>query len=149
MLKLLLVLHGLAATVWVGGMVFAHFVLRPSLLALDPPARLKAWEGVFRRFFLIVAHAVPVLLVSGYAMLFGWLGGFRGAPWPVHAMHTLGLVMAGVFAAILFGPYPAFRAALAAGDLQAAAARQARIRQLVMINLALGLVTVTVALVGR
>lgn len=149
MATLLLVLHGLAATVWVGGMVFAQFVLRPSLMPLDPPARLAVWEGVFRRFFLIVAHAVAILLLTGYAMLFGFQGGFRGTAWPVHAMHLLGLVMAGLFVAIRLGPYPAFRAALAAGDLKAAAERQAHMRQMVTVNLVLGLLTLTIALIGR
>jgi len=149
MLSALLVLHGLAVVVWVGGMAFAHLVLRPSLMQLDPPQRLAVWEGVFRRFFLIVAHAVPVVVVTGYAMLFGWLGGFRGVLWTVHAMNLLGLVMAGIFAAIWFGPYAAFRAAMAAKDYKAAAGAQAKIRQLVVTNLVLGVLTIAIALYGR
>ena len=79
-------------------------------------ARLALHEGALRRFFLIVWHAMPALLLTGWALLFFWYGGFRGAGWHIHTMHLTGLVMAGVFAALFFGPFRAFRAARAAGD---------------------------------
>ena len=45
-------LHILAAVLWVGGMFFAHQVLRPvAATQFEPPARLKMWVGVFSRFF--------------------------------------------------------------------------------------------------
>ena len=31
--------HVLAVVVWIGGMVFAHFFLRPAALKLEPPQR--------------------------------------------------------------------------------------------------------------
>jgi hypothetical protein len=34
-------LHVLAVGLWVGGMAFAHFFLRPALGTLEPPQRLK------------------------------------------------------------------------------------------------------------
>lgn len=41
LMKLLYLLHVLATVVWVGGMFFAHFVLRPIAVAqLPPPQRL-------------------------------------------------------------------------------------------------------------
>ena len=33
-------LHVSSLIVWIGGMVFAHFFLRPSLAVLEPPQRL-------------------------------------------------------------------------------------------------------------
>ena len=90
----LLALHLLGAVLWVGGMAFALLVLRPSLAVLQPAQRLALHGEVFRRFFRIVWHAMPLLLVSGYAMLFGVFGGFAGVNWAVHLMHLLGLVMA-------------------------------------------------------
>jgi uncharacterized membrane protein len=31
--------HVLSVVVWIGGMVFAHFFLRPAVAQLDPPVR--------------------------------------------------------------------------------------------------------------
>ena len=47
MMTLGLLLHSLAATVWVGGMFFAYVVLRPVAGGLEGPARLALWRGVF------------------------------------------------------------------------------------------------------
>jgi uncharacterized membrane protein len=135
--SLVLALHILCAVLWVGGMFFALAVLRPSLAALEPPQRLALHTQVFRRFFRVVWHAMPLLLLSGYVMLFGQYGGFAFAAWNVHLMHLLGLIMAGVFVVIVVGPYARFRA----GDAKAVES----IRKLILVNLVLGLVTVVVA----
>ncbi len=142
LLGLLKALHLLGAAVWVGGMFFALLVLRPSLAVLEPPHRLALHGQVFRRFFLVVWHAMPIVLLSGYAMLFLFYGGFRGVQWPVHVMHLFGLAMGGVFLAIFFGPWRALRTALAGTDRAAAAGAVDRIRKLIMVNLVLGLLTV-------
>ena len=41
---LLKALHVLAVVLWVGGMAFAHFFLRPALATLEPPQRLRRWR---------------------------------------------------------------------------------------------------------
>lgn len=146
---LLFVLHLLAAILWVGGMAFAIWVLRPSLAVLEPAQRLALHAQVFRRFFLIVWHAMPIALATGWAMLFGWYGGFRDVGWHVHVMNLTGVVMAAVFAVIWFGPYAAFRASMAAGRGPDAAAAVDRIRLLIAANLALGLLTSAIAGLGR
>lgn len=143
------VFHVLFAVLWVGGMAFALLALRPSLAALEPAQRLALMGGVHRRFFLLVWHAMPIVLLSGYYLLFGHYGGFRGAGWHVHLMHLAGLLMGAVFLAIVTGPWRQMRAALAARDVAAAAAANERIRQLVLLNLSLGLLTVAVAAWGR
>src|SRR5215212_2678550 len=146
---LLYALHVLGAVLWVGGMNFALLALRPALAELEPPARLVLYEGALRRFFLIVWHAMPALLLTGWALLFFWYGGFRGAGWHIHLMHLLALAMAGIFVALFTGPWRDFRAAMAAGgDPAQAATAVDRIRQLVSINLVLGLITVAVAAWG-
>jgi uncharacterized membrane protein len=142
------VLHVLFAVLWVGGMAFALLALRPALGALEPAQRLALMGGVHRRFFLVVWHAMPIVLLSGYWLLFGHYGGFRGVGWHVHLMHLTGLLMGAVFVAIFTGPWRQMRAALGGQDLAAAAAANARIGQLVMLNLALGLLTVAVASFG-
>lgn len=146
---LLLAAHLLAATAWVGGMAFAVFVLRPGLSALEPPQRLALHRQVFRRFFLLIWHAMPVALLSGWALLFGFYGGFAGSRWNVHLMHLLALVMAAVFLSVVFGPWPAFRAAFDSGDRAGAAAAADRIRNRLQMNLALGVLTIAVAAFGR
>lgn len=135
---LLLVLHLLGAVIWVGGMFFALAVLRPSLGVLTPPQRLDLHRQVFRRFFLIVWHVMPVMLVTGFAMLFVVYGGFAGARWNVHVMMLLGLIMSAIFVGLFFGPWAALRRD---GD----PAVVDRIRRLIQLNLALGLVVVVVA----
>jgi uncharacterized membrane protein len=147
--NLLYALHVLGAVLWVGGMAFALLALRPAMAVLEPPQRLALHEGALRRFFLIVWHAMPALLLTGWVLLFFWYGGFRGAGWHIHLMHLTGLVMAAVFVAIVFGPWRRFRAALAAGDRAGAATAMDRVRQMVSLNLGLGLVTVAVAAWGR
>jgi uncharacterized membrane protein len=146
---LLFVLHLVGAILWVGGMAFAILVLRPALAVLAPPQRLALHAEVFRRFFLIVWHAMPIVVASGWALLFGWYGGFRDAGVHVHVMNLTGMIMAGVFLAIWFGPYARFRAAMGRGEAEAATAAANRVRLLITANLVLGLVTSIVAGFGR
>jgi uncharacterized membrane protein len=141
-LSVLKALHVLSAVLWVGGMFFAYVVLRPSLTVLDAPQRMALHGQVFRRFFLVVWHAMPVIVLTGFAMLFGYYGGMARVDWTVHVMLLLGLVMAAVFLAIWFGPYRAFRAGI---DSAAVAASTDTIRKLIAVNLVLGLVIVIVA----
>ncbi|WP_207537075.1 CopD family protein [Sabulicella rubraurantiaca] len=147
--NLLYALHVFFAALWVGGMAFAILALRPSLAALEPAQRMALMGGTHRRFFVIVWHAMPIVLLSGYSLLLGYYGGFRGAGWHVHLMHMTGLLMAAVFLAVFFGPWKQMRAALAAGDQAGAAAANDRVRQLVTANLLLGTLTVLVAAWGR
>ncbi len=135
---LMLALHLLGAVLWVGGMGFALLVLRPSLAAVDPAQRMGLHREVFRRFFRLVWHVMPVMILTGYAMIFMVYGGFAGLAWNINAMNLIGLVMAGLFVAIAVGPWRRFRAADDAVAL-------AQIRRLVTVNLALGLLSVVVA----
>jgi uncharacterized membrane protein len=143
--NLLLALHLLGAVLWVGGMAFALFALRPALAVFEPAQRLALLGRVFRRFFLIVWHAMPIMLLTGYAIMFAYLGGFAGANWAVHLMNLTGLIMAAIFVYLFFVPWKAMRAALAAGDNPGAGAAVERIRGLITANLALGLFTVVIA----
>jgi hypothetical protein len=79
-----LILHIFSAVVWVGGMFFALFVLRPATAALEPGTRLDLWLRVFERFFVWVFAAIVLLLASGYAMIFGVYAGFSGIGLHVH-----------------------------------------------------------------
>jgi uncharacterized membrane protein len=144
-----LILHVLSAVVWVGGMFFALVVLRPASGPLDPSLRLALWQRVFGRFFPWVIAAIVLLLLSGYAMVFGVFGGFAHLGLHVHLMQATGIVMILVFLHLYFAPWKRFRVAVAAGDNRAAAAQLNQIRILVTINLILGLVTVAIGSSGR
>ncbi len=138
-----LAVHVLCAVIWVGGMFFAYVVLRPSLSVLEPVQRIALHTQVFRRFFLIVWHVMPLILLSGFAVLFLFYGGMAGVGWNVHLMLLLGLIMSAVFMLIVFGPYARFRRTT---DRTTAIASIDRIRKLIGVNLVLGIVTVVVAL---
>jgi uncharacterized membrane protein len=134
-------LHLLCAVLWVGGMFFAYVVLRPSLAAIEAPQRMLLHTQVFRKFFLVIWHAMPLIILTGFAML-GHFGGMATSPWQIHAMLGLGLVMAAVFVAIFFGPYRQFRRTT---DRTRMATSLDSIRKLIGVNLILGLVTVIIA----
>jgi uncharacterized membrane protein len=137
-----LAVHVLCAVIWVGGMFFTYVVLRPSLSVLEPIQRIALHTQLFRRFFLLVWHVMPLILVSGFAVLFGVYGGPANVGWNVHLMMLFGLIMGAVFLLIVFGPYARFRRTT---DRATAAASIDRIRKLIAVNLVLGLVTVVVA----
>jgi uncharacterized membrane protein len=138
-----LAVHVLCAVLWVGGMFFAYVVLRPSLSVLEPIQRIALHTQVFRRFFLVVWHAMPLILISGFTVMYGFYGGPANVPWNVNVMMLLGLIMSAVFLVIFFGPYARFRRTT---DRATTAASIDRIRKLIGVNLILGLVTVVIAL---
>jgi uncharacterized membrane protein len=148
MRPILLYLHLLAAFAWVGGMFFAYFCLRPAAAqVLAPPQRLPLWVATFARFLRYTAIAVAILLLTGFAMFFEV--GFRFAPPGWHVMFALGLVMTAVFAFVHLALYPRLRARCEAADWPAAAKTLNSIRQLVALNLALGVLVVAAAVSAR
>ena len=144
-----LILHALAAVVWVGGMFFALLMLRPATAPLEPGPRLELWSRVLGRFLAWVWAAVVLLLASGYGMIFGVYAGFRGVGLHIHVMQGIGIVMMLLFFHLYFAPWRRFRAALARQDYPAAAGQLNQIRWIVTLNLVLGLVTVAVGSSGR
>ena len=141
---LMLGLHALAATVWVGGMFFAYVILRPSVPGIDPPPeRLKLWDRVFGKFFNWVWLAVIILPLTGYLQVFGDFGGFAGAGLHIHWMHGTGWLY------LYMKPYKLFKAAVAEQNWDVAKTNLERIRKIVAINLVLGLITVLLGSAGR
>lgn len=147
-LALLVFVHLLSAVVWVGGMVFAHFALRPAAVqVLQPPQRLPLLASALGRFFRIVAVAVVLLVASGLTLMAHV--GFARAPVGWHVMLATGLVMAAVFVVIHAGLYPRLRDAVASQQWPVAAPVLDRIRRLVFFNLCLGVVTLAAAVSVR
>jgi uncharacterized membrane protein len=141
--------HILAALTWVGGMLFAHAVLRPATLPLEPAIRLALWRRVLARFFPLVWVAIGALLLSGYAMIFEGFGGFRGAGLHIHLMQGIGLLMMLLFLHLFFAPWRRFQRAVDAADFAAAGRQLGQIRLIVTINLVLGLITIIIGSTGR
>ena len=144
--------HLLAIIVWLGGMVFAHFFLRPSLVTLEPPVRLRLMNEVLGRFFQAVLVVSLLTLGSG-----GWLlgrvakqvvqaGGSFQMPWQWTVMAVLGTLMVAIFLHIRFALFKRLARAVAASDWPAGGAALGQIRQWVLVNLALGTVILLVTL---
>lgn len=147
MRPLLLLLHLSGVIVWIGGMFFAHFCLRPVAAAqLPPPQLLPLLAAVLGRFFTAVAVSIVAILASGFAIM-GAVG-FGQAPIHWHVMSGSGLAMAAIFGIIHFRHYPRLKAGVAREDWPAAAAAMNRIRMLVATNLLLGTLTIVVATLG-
>ena len=146
---LALLLHVLAATVWVGGMFFALVCLRPAAAGLEPAPRLQLWEGALRRFFPWVLMAVLVLLITGLWMIFAVLGGMKSVGLHVHIMLGLGLLMMLLALHVYFAPFKRLRKAVAGAHWTDAGKNLNQIRLLIGVNLVLGLCVVAVASGGR
>ena len=141
--------HILAAVIWVGGMFFAHQMLRPAVAPLDPVQRLQLWRRVFARFFPVVWLAIVALLASGYGMIFWGFGGFAHIGPHINVMQGIGIIMMLAFGHLYFAPWKRFRAAVDGGDFAAAAKQLTQIRHIVALNLVLGLIVVVVGATGR
>ena len=144
----LLFLHITSVVVWVGGMFFAYFCLRPAAAeVLEPAPRLRLWRGVFTRFFACLWWVIALVAASGLSLFMQRV--FSAAPLGWHLMLTSGLVMIVIFIYVVFGPYAALRRAVADENWQAGASALNGIRQMVHANLLLGLLTIAFATLGR
>lgn len=139
--------HLLGVVLWVGGMFFAHFCLRPAMSDLSPQLRLPLWEAVLSRFFVIVPIAILMIVLSG-GFLFPRFGGAQ-APWPIHAMTGCGVLMMLIFGHIRFASFPRLRRAVQAQKWPDGARAIAGIRRMVTINLVLGVITIALGLLAR
>jgi len=143
-------LHLLSAILWVGGMLFAHMMLRPAAVrVLEPPLRLTLWVQVFKNFFLWVWIAIITIFTSGYWMVFGVFDGFGNVGVHVHIMHGMGIVMVLIFMYVYFIPYRKLRHAVIVEDFQEGGAQLAKIRRLVGINILIGLGISIIGSAGR
>jgi len=144
--------HLLAIIVWIGGMVFAYFFLRPATLALEPPLRLRLMDDALGRFFKAALISAVIVLASGL-----WMIG-RVAKQSVQAgqgfdmplswwiMAVLGVVMIGILGHIRFALYKRLSKAVAASNWTAGGAALASIRTWVAINLSIGVLIIAVIL---
>jgi len=147
-------IHLLSVIVWIGGMVFAQFFLRPSLATLEVPQRVQLMHQVLGRFFKAVLLSAGLVLVTG-----GWMIGRMARqmshsgvkfnmPMEWMVMASLGILMVLIFGHIRFALYKKLTRAVNAQDWPAGAAVLASIRTGVSVNLVLGVLIVLVTLLG-
>ena len=143
--------HVLSIIVWIGGMVFAHYFLRPAAQTLEPPQRVRLMHDALQRFLTAVGIAVAVVLGSGLWMIgnvarqAAQSGGTFSMPLGWTIMATLGLVMMAIFGHIRFALFKRLQRAVAAANWPDGGKALGSIRTLVAINLALGVAVVVVA----
>jgi uncharacterized membrane protein len=141
-------LHLAAAVVWLGGMTFMLWMLRPVAIAqLPPPLRIALLTGVMARFFSFVWISIAVLAVTGLFAI-GAVG-MKAAPPGWHVMLGLGLVMFAIFGHLFFGPYRRLRTATAAADWPLAGRQLARMHPWVWANCVIGWIAVAAVLLLR
>lgn len=140
MLDILLVLHLLAAVVFVGGGFTVTIMSRQALALLDAGPRLQVQMQMLQRLFFYGWHALPIMILTGWAMVFRAWGGFGALPWAVNAMQGLGILMLLLFAYTFFDPWKRLRRAI-----RPAPEMLNRVKNMVALNTILGLITVTIA----
>ena len=82
-------------------------------------------------------------------MLFTTFGGFDGAGPYIHLMQLIGWLMITLFVWLFHGPWLVFKRAVDIEDWPSAGASLNRIRQIIRVNLPLGLLVVIIGGGGR
>jgi uncharacterized membrane protein len=151
---LLKLLHLLCVIVWIGGMSFAHFCLRPAALSLPPPLRVPLMRDALGRFFGIVLVAGTLAVASGGVMMWRAISASSQAGVPFNTplewrfMAVGGLLMLAIFGHIRFALFKRVQMAAELQNWPVAAAGLNSIRIWVGFNLVLGLLIVAAAVLG-
>ena len=147
--------HLLGIVVWVGGMFFTLYCLRPAAMTtLDGPLRVRLLHAALARFFQVVLVAAVLVLVSG-----GWMmnqaaqasaaaGATFNMPLDWYAMAGLGVLMIAIFGHIRFVLFRRLAQAVDTQAWPAGAAALGAIRQWVVVNLGLGVAIVVATQIG-
>lgn len=144
-----LVLHMLAAIVWVGGVFFVRAILLPALSGWDNGERFAALGLILPAFFRSIWGAVVVLLLTGYGvLLFGYSDGLGGGGVHVDIMQAVGWVLIFAFVYLDFGPFRLFLRAKEAGDTERALSKLQELQTGLSLTLALGVLTAIVGVSG-
>ena len=147
-------IHLLSIIVWIGGMVFTHFFLRPAVAKMESSTGSRLMHDVLGRFFNAVLVAAGLVLGTGVWMIgrvarqMAQAGVKFNMPLEWIVMSLLGLVMLLIFGYIRFALYKRLTRAVTAAAWPAGAAALASIRTWVMVNLVIGVVIVVVTVLG-
>lgn len=151
---LLKTLHLLSIMIWIGGMVFANFFLRPALTVLEPSVRVRLMHLVLGRFFTAVLAVATLAFATG-----GWMIGRTAAdmtrsgvrfnmPLEWLLMSTLGVLMMLIFVYIRWVLYRRLGVAVKASDWPLGGTLLQSIKSWVLVNLVLGVVIVVITVIG-
>jgi len=144
--------HLLANIVWLGGMVFAMFFLRPALATLEPAVRLPLMHEVMRRFANAVVAVLLIVLFTGLWMIGNVAraaiegGGSFTMPLDWKVKSTLGVLVLLIVGHIRFALFKRCDKSVQAKDWPAAAAVMEKVRFWVLVNMAIGVFVVAIAL---
>jgi len=144
MIKIASVVHVLAAVIWLGGMFFTYVVLRPALGTIDRELRLSIWIKTLKLFFTWVWICIVALLATGFVMI-SLMGGFTAIGWHIYIMMATGILMMAIFKFIYSAPFRHLCRGVEEEKWEVADFALGTIRQLVGVNLVLGLITVLAA----
>ena len=142
--NILLAVLLLSAVIWVGGGFYTVVVLRPALNLLDAAPRLQVQMQTLKKLFFYIWHAMPLMILTGWAMVFLAWGGFGALPWSINAMQGLGILMALIFLYTFFDPWQRLRRAVRPGP-----ELFTRVRNLVTLNVVLGTLTIVAGALGH
>ena len=138
-------IHLIAAILWMGGMTFMLFALRPAALQiLEPQPRARLMGAVWQRFFPLVLAAIVALFVTGsnlYTTMFRatrLASGAGSVPLGWNLMLVLGILMMLIFGHIYFASFKKYKRAIAAGEWPVAAKAAGLIHKMVIANFVLG-----------
>ena len=138
-------LHLIAGIVWMGGMTFMLFALRPAAIAaMEAQPRLILMGQVWKRFYAMVLASIVVLFATGTHLYTATFRATRlatgdgGVPLGWNIMLVLGLVMMLIFGHIYFAGFKKYKRAVAAGDWPLAAKAASLIHTMTLINFSLG-----------
>jgi len=147
-MRIALLIHLLGTIIWIGGMFFAYVALRPAAARLlEPPQRLPLWRETLGRFFVWVWISIAAIYASGFHMIAAAYG-LKYSPPYVVAMFGIATVMTVIFMYIYFWPFKHLCRNVESSSWKQAGAALNRVRQLVAVNLLLGIATVVVAVTG-
>lgn len=146
--------HILSLMLWLGGMMFVQWFLRPALLHLSSDQRLVLMHEVLTRFFRGVMIASVAVLVTGFwmigrvARMTAQAGGSFEMPPAWWIMAIIGTLMVAIFMHIRFALYRKLSDAVKFAVWDKAGQTLGKIRLWVSVNLALGLLLVAVVMLG-
>ena len=137
-------LHLIAGIVWMGGMTFMLFALRPAALdTLEAQPRAVLMGQVWKRFYAGVLVSVVVLFATGtylYTQTFRaarLATGEGSVPLGWNIMLVLGVTMMLIFGHIYFAGFKKYKRALASGEWPVAAKAAGLIHTMTLINFTL------------
>ena len=138
-------LHLIAGIVWMGGMTFMLFALRPAvILTLEAQPRAMLMGAVWKRFYALVLVAIVALFATGthlYTATFRaarLASGEGGVPLGWNIMLVLGITMILIFGHIYFAGFKKYKRAVSAAQWPLAAKAGGLMHTMTLVNFTLG-----------